>query len=371
MTGRIFNIQDSGELVEMVESGFVSEDDFQTLVEKYPDLLAGDQIRSDDPRHWLLIRREMGVADLPSGYDRWSLDHLFIDQDSVPTLVEIKRSTDTRLRREVVGQILDYAANAVVHWSLEQIQVEYQAQCERDDVDPDERLGVFLGADGDVSGFWQQVKTNLQAGRLRLMIVADVIPMELRRIVEFLNEQMDPAEVLAVEIKHYVGQGIKTLVPRVIGQTAEAESRKGASGSAGRRRPRTEQELQEIADAKQVGEVYSLLVSQMRALFDSMTTTRSNVAFNGKIAPFKSGAVLAALSPVDSSVDKGLSYGVYVDRCADFFRVTRDEIIQAIPNFERVEETGDWAGDIYRGHVRTASDFDALISLMRQAKTQA
>jgi len=35
--------------------------------------------------------------------------------------------------------------------------------------------------------------------------------------VEFLNKQMDPAEVLAVEIRQYVGEGLKTLVPEVIG----------------------------------------------------------------------------------------------------------------------------------------------------------
>ena len=65
-----------------------------------------------------------------------------------------------------------------------------------------------------------------------MVFVADVIPPELRRIVEFLNSQMDPAEVLAVEIKQFVGQGLKTLVPRVIGQTSEAERKKGGAGAA-------------------------------------------------------------------------------------------------------------------------------------------
>jgi hypothetical protein len=74
------------------------------------------------------------------------------------------------------------------------------------------------------------VKTNLQAGKVRLIFVVDSIPSELRRIVEFLNAQMDPAEVLALEIRQYVGQGLKTLVPRVVGQTAEAQHRK-SSGS--------------------------------------------------------------------------------------------------------------------------------------------
>src|SRR5262249_23006103 len=42
--------------------------------------------------------------------------------------------------------------------------------------------------------------------------------------------QMDPAEVLAVEVKQYVGEGLKTLVPRVIGLTSEAERKKVGRG---------------------------------------------------------------------------------------------------------------------------------------------
>jgi len=64
---------------------------------------------------------------------------------------------------------------------------------------------------------------------VRLVFVADAIPAELRRIVEFLNEQVDPAEVLAVEIKQYVGGDLKTLVSRVVGQTAEAQRKKAGS----------------------------------------------------------------------------------------------------------------------------------------------
>lgn len=39
----------------------------------------------------------------------WSLDHLFLDQDGVPTLAEVKSASDTRLRREVVGQMFGRA----------------------------------------------------------------------------------------------------------------------------------------------------------------------------------------------------------------------------------------------------------------------
>ena len=49
------------------------------------------------------------------------LDHLFLDQDGVPTIVETKRSSDNRLRKEVVAQMLDYASNALIYLPVEDI----------------------------------------------------------------------------------------------------------------------------------------------------------------------------------------------------------------------------------------------------------
>ena len=222
----IFLIQNDDSLVEMNEQPYDSEDLLQELLAKYPRLLSGDQNDDATPRRWLLISREMPVPAEEDGAGRWSLDHLFLDQDAVPTLIEVKRSTDTRIRREVVGQMLDYAANSVVYWPVEELRSHFERECERSNVDPTDKLIQFLGDGVGPDEFWQRAKTNLQAGRIRMAFVADVIPRELRRIVEFLNSQMDPAEVLAVEVKQYVGQGMRTLVPKLIGQTAEAEKKK-------------------------------------------------------------------------------------------------------------------------------------------------
>lgn len=223
MSGGIYLVQGDGQLVEMTEQDYASEDRLQELLAKYPNLLAGDQIDSNEPRRWLLISREMSLASEEEGAGRWSVDHLFLDQDAVPTIVEVKRSTDTRIRREVVGQMLDYAANAVVYWPVEALRSRFEEGRE----EPEQELAELLGdGDADQEEFWQKVKTNLQAGKVRLIFVADEIPTELRRIVEFLNQQTDPAEVLAVEIKQYVGGDHKTLVPRVIGQTIEAQQKK-------------------------------------------------------------------------------------------------------------------------------------------------
>lgn len=213
MDGDIYVVQDGGRLVPLRREPYESEDALQALLAQYPSLLAGDQVSPESPRRWLLVRREVGVP-LEEGGGAWfAVDHLFLDQDAVPTLVEVKRAGDTRARREVVAQMLDYAANAVTYWPPESLRTQFEARCRAEGQDPDEVLAQFLNAGTDGETFWQQVKTNLQAGRVRLVFVADEVPLELQRIVEFLNAQMDPAEVLAVEIRQYAGQGLKTLVP--------------------------------------------------------------------------------------------------------------------------------------------------------------
>ena len=173
-----------------------------------------------------MISREAALPSEENGSDRWSVDHLFLDQDAIPTFVEVKRSSDTRIRREVVGQMLEYAANAVVYWPVEEIRAKFDATCQAKGLNSEGALEAFLGPSEDSVAFWQKAKTNLQAGKIRMLFVADEIPKELRRIVEFLNEQMVPAEVLAIEIKQYTGQGYKSLVPRVHGQTEEAIAKK-------------------------------------------------------------------------------------------------------------------------------------------------
>ena len=89
----------------------------------------------------------------------------------------------------------------------------------------------LLGDDGeiDVDGFWSTVDDNLQQHKVRLLFVSDHAPRELRRLVEFLNEEMANVEVLIVEVKQYknsAGGLEKALVPRVLGMTEAARATK-------------------------------------------------------------------------------------------------------------------------------------------------
>ena len=231
----VFVLTEASALVPMQAASFASEDDFQKLLASFPALLAGDQMDSANPRRFMLVDREQPIACEPGGAGRWSLDHLFLDQDGVPTLVEVKRGTDTRIRREVVGQMLDYAANAILHWPAEELRGRFEVRCEEAGKNAADVLRDELGVDPDSEAFWARVKGNLQAGRIRMLFVADRIPPELRKVVEFMNVQMRPAEVLAVELRQYQGGGLRTLAPIVLGQTQEAIEQKASASAKPRR----------------------------------------------------------------------------------------------------------------------------------------
>jgi hypothetical protein len=54
----VFLLQDENTLVPMEAASFATEDDFQRLLSRFPELLVGDQIDPETPRRWVLVRRE-------------------------------------------------------------------------------------------------------------------------------------------------------------------------------------------------------------------------------------------------------------------------------------------------------------------------
>jgi hypothetical protein len=222
----------SGKLAVLRDSPYESEDVLQTALADFPEVLAGGTTSDDGDRSLLLIRREKGIPTVESGSATFSLDHLFVDPAGVPVVVEVKRSSDTRIRREVVGQMLDYAANGVKYWPVAELRADFESGCASRNLEPDALIEA-LSAVGDAEEFWKQVEQNLRAGRVRMVFVADRLPDELVRVIEFLNEQMSPAEVLGVEVQQFTDGDTRVLVPRLVGATAAAKAAKErATGTA-------------------------------------------------------------------------------------------------------------------------------------------
>ena len=193
------------------------EEALQTLLEKYPQIIPGRQIDpvSEDPPRFALLRREISVAG-------WALDHLFVDQRGTLTLVETKLFQNPQSRREVLGQIIEYAANAKQYWGGGRVRQEANKYWSESKQDIDKVLRDAFGEGINIDDFWFTVEEKLKDGDIRLIITTDELRPEMRRMIEYLNREMQNAEVLGLEIKFYGSESdTVVMVPRLIGQTIQ------------------------------------------------------------------------------------------------------------------------------------------------------
>jgi hypothetical protein len=188
-------------LVPLETEGYAKEGDFQRLLADNPGVLASAVDPGGEASQWLLVDRELPIKAQESDAGTWSLDHLFIAADAVPVLVEVKRSSNPAARREVVAQMLDYAASFATDRSAERLRGRFEQRTSRHRGSAGE-MDAFLTATGldDEDLLWANVQTNIDAGKVRLLFVADQLSTTLVRVIEYLNAQLRSAEVLGVEV---------------------------------------------------------------------------------------------------------------------------------------------------------------------------
>lgn len=99
--------------------------------------------------------------------------------------------------------MLDYAASFGTDWPAERIRERReQTFAALKKVDGLEKMDLFLPA-GRFEGqdqLWAEVQTKIDAGKIRLLLVADHLSTTLVKIIEYLNGQLRDAEALGVEV---------------------------------------------------------------------------------------------------------------------------------------------------------------------------
>lgn len=170
--------------VRALEPGFADEKELQNFLRDHSDLMPTDEIEVGTPP-LLCIGWEVGVA---SG----SQDLLYIDETGLLTIVETKLKKNPEARREVVGQILEYASDASA-WTASDVEAKAQKfyasskECppgyERKTLE--EALRYFLektdssAREGfSYADFLNQVGTNLQRGHIRAGLLVRPTPAD-------------------------------------------------------------------------------------------------------------------------------------------------------------------------------------------------
>lgn len=148
------------------------------------------------------------------------VDALFLNHLGMPTLVECKLWRNPEARREVVGQILDYA-RALRRWTHTDLQREAARARKEQGFDLADHLRRYGHLDLDEAAFADSVTRNLARGRLLLLVLGDGI----REGVEALAEYVQGAPGLhftfgLVEAQLFeLGDGRRIMQPRVLART--------------------------------------------------------------------------------------------------------------------------------------------------------
>ncbi|EMY33857.1 hypothetical protein D477_012860 [Arthrobacter crystallopoietes BAB-32] len=182
--------------------GYALESELQALLAEHPALVPGV---GPDGRSCREFQTEPGPIDL-----------VIVNENGEITLVECKLASNPQIRREIIGQLFDYAS---CFWKMD--VNDFLAKWRNRGSDlladlDDEKAEVLREA----------VARNLADGRFRLVLAADEINKSLKRIVEYLNVMSgSETSVIAVAYTRMNHGTLELLVPEIYGQeSAEAKA---------------------------------------------------------------------------------------------------------------------------------------------------
>jgi len=198
-----------------------SENELRDLIFAWPQILP---IHDIDPGFGRIIpvARELVIPDVGR------IDALMVDERGKLIIVEAKLWRNPQARREVVGQILDYARE-LARFTYEDLQRQISIATKRTGNVLYE-LAREAGSSVDEARFVDQVSRDLKAGRFLLLIVGDGITEGTHRIGEFLSSHAGLAfDFGMVEVAHYrfvdpvTGAARSLVQPRLIARTVLIE----------------------------------------------------------------------------------------------------------------------------------------------------
>lgn len=198
-------------LVPLADRATVTEADIQALVQAHPGSLPIAEIDAGfiGP---VPICTELNT---PAG----PIDNFMVTPSGLPVLVECKLWRNPEGRREVVGQILDYAKE-LSRWSSSDLHREVNRRLKRDG---NALLDLVRAIDPtvDETQFNDALTVNLRRGRFLLLIVGDGIREGVEAIAEYLQAHAGLHFSLGlVELPIYVlPNGDRLVAPRVLART--------------------------------------------------------------------------------------------------------------------------------------------------------
>jgi hypothetical protein len=191
-----------------------TESFIQDLLFRHPDVLPVAEL--DETKSPLVpIGREVAT-------DVGSIDALFVSPSGGITIVEAKLWRNPESRREVVGQIIDYAQDLST-WSYERLD----RTCRQATGTSLWQLVCSVGGEQSPEAearFVDTVSRNLREGRFLLLVVGDGIREEVERMASYIQSAPQlQFHLVLVELRIFesAAADVRVVVPSVVARTAE------------------------------------------------------------------------------------------------------------------------------------------------------
>ncbi len=207
------------------EIGGFGEKSLQDLLIDFPELIPSDYINPEEPPIFIVVRNEAGVT-------AGSMDILLLDQYAVPTVIETKLIDNKEIRRSVLAQGIEYLSHLQTEWSGDRFLEEAKEYWDKKEKVFEQLVQEKWGKAFD-SLYLSQLQSNIDTANMRLIIAADSIPSELKRMIEFLNNT-SKFEILGLEVALYSDEKEpenKYLIPILLGASEQTRERKKTSRS--------------------------------------------------------------------------------------------------------------------------------------------
>ncbi len=246
--------------VKVNSSPFILEDHLQEYIHQNPEAIPLYDIKDD-------IHLSVLVREFPS--QSGPIDAVGVDKDGEIYLVETKlfRNAD---KRKVVAQILDYAASLWANYrSGDDFITDLNGQLQRQSqIDLITKLTEFYEIDTpQAQDLITNIKTNLQNGRFKLVVLMDSLHQQLRDLITFINQNSE-FDIYAVELEYYQHEDLEITIPKLFG----AQVKKDISSVSSKRVLGDDDFTQAYSDVG-LGEV----VGQIVTLFNQINTGESEL----------------------------------------------------------------------------------------------
>jgi len=318
---------------EITKSKLDLEERLEEWLAKDPSIISPDL---------LIIGRQVQTHGGP-------LDLLGMQENGDLVIMELKRD---KTPREITLQVLDYATwvKQLDVYKIQDIANEYL-----------QRVLSVSFEEAYRKKFTSELPESINEHH-KMYVIGSEIDESSQRIIKYLSEDYG-VDINAITFNYFKDQDAEFLA-RVFLIEPSTQVVKQAT----RIMYLPPGMLQEIADEKGVGEIYSYLATELNSLFDSKGTTLNSLAFSGR----QDGRMntIMSLIPTKSSKDEGLKFQVYTKRFAKFFNIKDDEAVLILPKskeWQLSKKDLELVG--HEGYFRDLGQAKAFIAKLRKDKS--